>query len=111
MPEEAIMPFEYTVPHAFSMVSVRAHAPSAPGVYGISNAREWIYIGETDNIQAQLLDHLSASGTAIKAHAPTGFSYEICEYHARSGRHDRLVVQYDPVCNRELRFGVRRKTQ
>ena len=105
------MPFEFTIPHAFSRVSVRSHAPAASGVYGISNARLWIYIGETDNIQARLLEHLAETGTEIKGHAPTGFSYEICEQHVRIGRQDRLVIQYDPICNREVGRAYKRKTQ
>lgn len=49
------MPFEQFTPRSFTPVSVRANAPTASGIYGISNAREWIFIGETDNIQASLL--------------------------------------------------------
>jgi hypothetical protein len=104
------MAFEFTIPHAFSNGSVRAHAPAAPGVYGISNARQWIYIGETDNIRARLLEHLAESATGIKEHVPTGFTYEVCEWQARTERHDRLVTQYNPVCNRELDSARRRKT-
>jgi hypothetical protein len=91
----------FTGSHAFSSVSVRAHAPIASGVYGISNAREWIYIGETDNIQLRLLEHLAESGTALKARGPTGFTFEVCDPEARPARQDRLVLQYEPVCNRQ----------
>ncbi len=90
----------FTIPYTFSNVSVRAHAPAASGVYGISNSREWIYIGETDNIQERLLQHLAEISTELKARAPTGFVYELCERHARPSRQDRLVMQYEPVCNR-----------
>jgi excinuclease UvrABC nuclease subunit len=96
------MPFGFATPHAFSTVSIRAHAPAACGVYGISNARQWIYIGETDNIRDRLLQHFEETGTGIKAQVPTGFTYEVCEWHVRTERHDRLVIEYDPVCNREV---------
>ena len=96
------MPFEFGLPHAFSSLSVRAHAPVASGVYGISNSHKWIYIGETDNIQERLLEHLSEIGTGIKAHVPTGFTYEMCGWQVRTGRHGRLVREYNPICNREL---------
>ena len=52
------MPFEQLVPLPFTPKAVQTHAPIASGVYGISNAREWIYIGETDNIQGALFEHL-----------------------------------------------------
>jgi hypothetical protein len=95
------VPFEYAVAHAFSNVSIRAHAPAVSGVYGISNSREWIYIGETDDIQGRLLEHLAESGTPIKGRLPTGFTFEVCERQVRPGRQDRLVLQYEPVCNRQ----------
>jgi hypothetical protein len=91
----------FTMPHAFSNASVLAHAPAASGVYGISNGAEWIYIGETDNIRQRLLEHLAENTTQLKARMPTGFTYELCAPVARTGRQDRLVMQYEPVCNRQ----------
>ena len=46
------MPFEEPISRPLTSVGVHAYAPAVSGVYGISNAREWIYIGETDNIQS-----------------------------------------------------------
>ncbi len=70
------------------------------GVYGISNAREWIYIGETENIQSSLLNHLHEINTTLTKHEPTGFVFEICDPAHRASRQDRLVVEYGPSCNR-----------
>jgi hypothetical protein len=95
------VPFEFAIAHAFSSVSIRAHAPAASGVYGISNARRWIYIGETDNIRERLLEHLGESTTGIKAQVPTGFTYEACDWNLRTERHDRLVAEFKPICNGE----------
>jgi len=44
------MPFDQSIPQPLTPVAVNAHAPTASGVYGLSNSREWVYIGETDNI-------------------------------------------------------------
>jgi hypothetical protein len=96
------MPFENSLAHAFTPTSIRNHAPAESGVYGISNAREWIYIGATDNIQGELLAHLQETGTALLTRQPKGFVYELCTSAARMGRHDRLVTEYGPVCNRTL---------
>jgi hypothetical protein len=76
------------------------YAPVAAGVYGISNAREWIYIGETDNIQNALLDHLGDRDTSLMKRQPAGFVFELCDGARRSTRQDRLVVEYEPTCNR-----------
>ena len=45
------MPFNQFVPRNFNQDAVQMYAPITSGVYGISNARQWLYIGESDNIQ------------------------------------------------------------
>jgi hypothetical protein len=72
----------------------------AAGVYGISNAQEWIFVGEADNIQDALLDHLRDVGTELMKRQPTGFVFEICDGSRRIARQDRLVLEYEPTCNR-----------
>ena len=94
------MPFENSQAHAFKTSSIRNHAPVAPGVYGISNSREWLYIGQSDNIQGELLAHLEQTGSALLSRDPKGFVYELCVSGVRAGRHQRLVTEYSPVCNR-----------
>jgi hypothetical protein len=94
------MPFDPPFPRTFTAVSVREHAPALSGVYGISNAGEWIYIGESDNIQAALLLHLQELSTALLKRLPTGFVFEVCERTRRPDRQDRLVLEYEPTCNR-----------
>jgi hypothetical protein len=94
------MPFEQFTPRSFTPVSVRANAPAASGIYGISNAREWIYIGESDNIQASLLRDLQKGDSVLLKRFPTGFVFELCNAGDRRARQDRLVLEYEPVCNR-----------
>ena len=94
------MPFEQFVPLPFTLGAVGTHAPTTSGVYGISNAREWIYIGVTDNIQNALFGHLRDVRTSLMKRQPTGFVFEICDAPRRSARQDRLVLEYEPVCNR-----------
>ena len=93
------MPFEKFTPQSFTPVSVRANAPTASGIYGISNAREWIYIGESDNIQASLLHNLQRGSSALLKRLPTGFVFELCDAADRRVRQDRLIQEYEPVCN------------
>src|SRR5712692_1573707 len=96
------MPFSQLIPQVLTPVTVYAYAPTASGVYGISNAREWIYIGETDNIQGTLLAHLQQRDTSLMQRQPTGFVFEVCEGVRRQARQDRLVLEYEPTCNRRL---------
>ncbi len=80
-------------------MSVRNNAPAASGVFGISSSREWIYIGETDDLRRQLLEHLFEANTFLKARVPTGFTFEICAPESRVARQSALVRELRPVCN------------
>ena len=96
------MPFEQLIPRPFMPAAVQMYAPTAPGVYGISNAREWIYIGAADNIRAALLAHFENLHTSIMERQPTGFVFELCDEAHRSSRQDRLVLEYEPTFNRHV---------
>ena len=94
------MPFEQLIPRPFTSSGVRMYAPATSGVYGISNSREWLYIGDTDNIQSALLAHMQEPQTALMNSVPTGFVFEICDGALRPVRYNRLIGEYAPTCNR-----------
>jgi hypothetical protein len=96
------MPFEQAIPRNFTTGDVKVYAPAKSGVYGISNAREWIYIGVTGNIRSALLTHLQEAGTSLMKRLPTGFVFEVCDDAQHQRRQDRLVLEYEPTCNRRL---------
>jgi hypothetical protein len=93
------MPFEHLTPRPFLPGPIQAYAPIASGVYGISNAREWIYIGETDDIRGALLTHLREYASPLMLSKPAGFVFEVCDRSQRPIRQDRLVHEYSPTCN------------
>jgi hypothetical protein len=97
------MPFENQLTLAFSALSVRKNAPALSGVYGLSSAREWIYVGQSDNIQGELLEHLAKGPTAGLQARATGFTFELCPKESRTARQDRLVRELEPVGNRGAR--------
>lgn len=94
------MPFAAILPRPYSVRSIREFAPPLSGVYGLSSGQEWVYIGESDNIQEALLLHLQAMEPMIRERGPTGFVYEVCDRSSRARRLDRLVFEYEPACNR-----------
>jgi excinuclease UvrABC nuclease subunit len=94
------MPFEHLIPRPFVPGAIQTYAPMASGVYGISNAREWIYIGEADDIRDALLTHLNEYESPLMKSKPAGFVFEVCDRARRSVRQDRLVHEYGPTCNR-----------
>ncbi len=95
------MPVNQLIPRPFTSNGVQMYAPIASGVYGISNAREWIFIGETEDIQAALLAHVQEPDSSMMKRQPTGFVFEICDQAIRPSRQDRLVCEYGPACNRQ----------
>jgi hypothetical protein len=97
------LPFESCTPRPFTVTAIRDYAPAAPGVYGLSNAREWIYIGQAENIQAALSGYLDGSVVSVASRHPTGFVFEICGHERQESRRNRLILEYAPVCNPQHR--------
>lgn len=99
------MPVDITKTFNFHLLSILANAPHESGVYAIFNAQQWIYVGESGDLQARLLEHLNGSDTtaiSIKSHNPTGFLFELVPAVARLGRQNQLISELRPVCNQKL---------
>ncbi len=94
------MPFADCAARSFTVPSVRRNAPESSGVYGLSNAREWLFVGQGNNIRTQLMEHLNEVGTALMAQNPTGFAFELCPTAELIHRQDALVRELEPRCNR-----------
>lgn len=95
------MSFAECAPRSFTVVSIQKNAPESSGVYGLSNDREWIFIGEASNIRARLLEHLREVNTPLIARRPTGFAYEVCSPLDCIARQRALCRQLKPVCDRQ----------
>ena len=66
------MSFVECAARSFTAVSIQKNAPDSSGVYGLSNGCEWIFIGETSNIRARLMEHLNEIDTVLARRGPTG---------------------------------------
>ena len=91
------MPFRNGGSHAFTAVSIRNHVPAVSGVYGLSNARHWIYVGSSHNLQFQLLGHLRETDSLLKAQNPTGYTFEVCDISGSAGRQSQLISELRPT--------------
>ncbi|HEY1219091.1 MAG: hypothetical protein ABSE42_15280 [Bryobacteraceae bacterium] len=94
------MPFENHGNRPFNAISVDKNAPAASGVYGLSNAREWIYVGESANIHAELRKQLQSPNQALREHTASGFTYELSASEQRIERQNQLVRELRPIGNR-----------
>lgn len=95
------MPFTDMTHHAFTETGIAAFAPTASGVYGIYKNGEWIYIGESENIETRLYEHYrrqSDQSPRIWARSPIGFVFErVAGEQARKARERALIVELKPT--------------
>jgi hypothetical protein len=96
------LPFQNQHARSFKAAEIRREAPASSGVYGLSNAWEWVHVGETDNIRGRLLEHLEGTDSFRREGAATGFSYELCPPQDRVARQSRLVLELHPGRQREM---------
>ena len=92
------MPFENCFGRVFSAVTIEREAPEASGVYGVSNSQRWLYIDESENIRASLMEYL-ADSAANSQDPPAGFSFELSPAYSRTARRDRLIAELAPLQN------------
>jgi hypothetical protein len=81
---------------------VRANAPSASGVYILFSTPgftwEVIYVGEAEDVQKSLLQHLEGDNACIVDRRPTSFIAERVDAERRRARCDELIGEYSPTC-------------
>src|ERR1700693_6331504 len=94
------MPFENCFGRVFTAVTIEREAPEASGVYGVSNSQRWLYIDETENIRASLMEYL-ADSAANSQDPPAGFSFELSPAYNRTARRDRLIAELAPLQNQD----------
>jgi excinuclease UvrABC nuclease subunit len=97
------MPFPSNVGINFTEQGIASYAPRESGVYGICNSTEWIYVGESEDIEARLYQHLrgeSDQSDRILRRNPTMFVFERCAALTRWAREAQLIAELQPTCNR-----------
>jgi excinuclease UvrABC nuclease subunit len=96
------MGFANSASYPFTEAGIASYAPRGSGVYGIFNSREWIYVGESKDMEARLYAHLrgeSEQSPCILNHRPTGFIFETCDSATRTAREFALIRELSPICN------------
>jgi cell division septation protein DedD len=87
--------------YVFSESSILAHAPQAPGVFGLHNPECQLYIGESANIRTALLQQLSERERQPSRFQPTGFAFEACAPELRAETAHQLMEEHQPVLQAE----------
>lgn len=94
------MPFNRTQSIAFTPSNIRSSVPNVGGVYGIFQGHEWIYVGESEHLQRQLLEHAGDLKHEMHSHHPTHFVYELTS--ERVPRQNQLIKECVPRCNKRV---------
>jgi excinuclease UvrABC nuclease subunit len=85
--------------YSFSQSSIVLNAPEQSGVYALHSHETWVYIGESANIRAQLLQHLAGDNACITVYPHLNFSYERITEAVRAWRQSELIREFRPICN------------
>jgi hypothetical protein len=96
------MPWANPTNYEFSRMSIVRNAPEQSGIYALYHRATWVYIGETENIRAQLLQHLEGDVTCVAVYPALAFSYVLAPPAIRAWRQDELVREFHPFCNLKL---------
>jgi hypothetical protein len=99
------MPFQIHGNRSYTKVSIARNAPAASGVYGLSNARQWLYVGASADIQNELLQLFQHPSSFLMQHSPSGFTYELSSAESRTERQNQLVSELGPIGNRKAADG------
>ena len=86
----------------FTQQSITHNVPPSSGVYALYNDRLWVYIGESNDIQCRLLEHLQNPEMCVRAVAPKALLFELLPEAQRVARQNVLIAQLGPVCNQRL---------
>jgi excinuclease UvrABC nuclease subunit len=86
---------------AFDSRGIDGNAPAASGVYVLCDPNGYyVYVGQSENVQQRLREHLNDPRDCAKAHGATLFAVELYEDEdERIRRRKELISNYAPVCN------------
>jgi hypothetical protein len=89
-------------PFPLTRTNVIRNAPGASGVYGLRNAEQWVYIGQSPNIYRSLLEYRAGRMPRVLESQPNMFVFELCPPSSRSKRQRELAQRYHPICNKNI---------
>ena len=90
------------ISYPFDIASVILNAPQDSGVYALRDTTIWVYIGESKDILAQLVQHIKSDRRCIKRFPNLTFTYELSPSIARTFRMNELIREFRPVCQSML---------
>ena len=84
---------------AYELRSILANAPTTSGVYALYASSGCVYVGEAEDICANLLVHLHDDNPCLDRKDPRQFVFEVVPPEAREARQTELVRALRPACH------------
>ena len=93
------MAFEGLPAYIFTAQGIREGALEQSGVYAIFTPRQWVFIGDADNVRQALFDLLNIPHECIHSQQPLSFSWEGVSRSDCESRREALIANLQPRCN------------
>ena len=87
----------------YDLQSITRNAPPASGVYALFSSSECLYVGDSGDICASLLETFFEDTPSLNGQHPTHFIIELIPPESRVARRADRIRELGPVCN--LRVG------
>jgi hypothetical protein len=84
--------------YAFGYRAVQDKAPNTSGVYTIYTSQQWLYVGESGDVQESLFGHLNRPSACMARAGALSFSFEVVPPLERVTRQQALVTALAPTC-------------
>ena len=97
------MPFRDQDKKPFNKSHIMQILNSRVGVYGIFSYAQCLYVGQSMDIQARLLEHYngqSDQSVCIKSQSPIYFYYDEVSMWSLDDVERRLIDELEPICNK-----------
>lgn len=91
------MPWQMAGGFSLNVRSVLNHAPAESGVYLIYSPAGWIYIGESADMRASLLQHVKSGNIRLAQATSALFAVECIPAESRAARQRELIWMLEPV--------------
>ena len=92
------MPWKNSERWSFTMADIADRAPTESGVYYVGGPDGYLFIGESANVRAALLDQVTGHNPFM-LFKPLWFGFELCPAESRVKRRNEMLTECSPLCN------------
>ncbi len=86
-------------PLSFDATAIQTNVPSTSGTYAIFKGLDTcVYVGQSADLKASLLQHLAGDNPCILQNQPTSFQFVVEPALQRVQHQQRLFGELNPIC-------------